>query len=697
MELTLEIGCYKYPFAKDLPEYWLDNREALLTYMEQAHKGVSGYITSTIGHAIKDAEILVEGNKHSVKSAKNGDYWRILLPGEYNLTVAARGYESYTSKIVIPDSGHLEYNVTLMKDDPLHWASAYDFGIGENQYKPKYHTSQRFTPYCGDNYVSMTIHSLKITDKIDEDDEKKFHIAIMGNLFATQPIGREISIYLARHLLEGFQIGDFKVMKILTNTVIHIIPVIDKSFEKIWGDYDKQVLGNVKPDKFLCNNITADFKQVGEQLLDVNGRVSGHQDPKSVANAFKHMLLEEKFDLVLNIEGGGSGILYPTTRDTVEVYKTIAESYKSELKIPRSCSESIKGTDTLLTDYLYHEYYTPVLTPKVSCCEYPAIGNIPYIWRDILDPVISVLSSTLTGIEGVVKGPLGEPMLNATIKVSGIEQGYDVSKKIAHFKIMLPPGNYNLQFMCHNFQTKVMLVTVTEGNLLPLSVVLVKDEERKLEVYPGTIVAVNKDSSIHQPFSGDIASGIRGYIRDYSDHPIPQAEIYIIEKNITVLSDTNGKYGVPLPPGNYSVKVTAHGYHPNVKLVTITMMNTLPKPVMVRLQKDNNFFGVPRLPFVLLTGIVGGGILGLGLACYLLCKKRSQYGIVPQHSFYEDFKYDFRDEGKEKELFRTPLKNPVIRPYYDDDDDGEDENFEYAAAGGYTSSDEDVVLISHHK
>ncbi|XP_074039541.1 carboxypeptidase D svr [Leptinotarsa decemlineata] len=718
MELTLEIGCYKYPMAKDLPEYWLDNKEALITYMEQVHKGVSGYITSTIGHPIKDAEILVEGIKHSVKSAKHGDYWRILLPGQYNLTVAARGYESYTSAIIIPDSGYLQYNVTLMKDDPLHWASAYDFGIGENQYKPKYHTTQEISFILsdmenkypgaasfegGDNYVSMTIHSLKISDKIEEDDEKKFHIAIIGNLFATQPIGREISIYLARHLLEGFRIGDFKVMKILTNTVIHIIPVIDKAFEQIWGDYNKEVLGNIKPDKFLCNNITADFKQVGEQILNAGGRISGHQDPKSVANAFKHMLLEEKFDLMLNIEGGGSGILYPTTKDSIEIYKKIADNYKMALKIPRSCSESNKGTDSLLTDYLYHEYYTPVITSKVSCCEYPAIENIPYIWRDVLDPIMTVLSSTLTGVEGVVENTLGEPMLNATITISGIEQSYEVSKTIAHFRMMLPPGNYNLEFACHNYQTKLMHVTVSEGSLLSLNVVLVKDGQGIPEVYQGTIVPVkphfedtNISKSMHQPFSGDISSGIRGYTQDTSDHPIPHANIFIVEKNSTVVSDTNGKYEVPLPPGTYTLKVTALGYFSNVKLVTIDKANTLPKVVMVKLEKDSSLFGVPRLAFVLLTGIVLAGILGLGTACYMMCRRKSQYGLVPQHSFYEDFKYDFRDEGKEKELFRRPLTKPLTRPYYDDDD-GEDDNFEYAADGTTSESDEDVILIPHQK
>lgn len=69
----------------------------------------------------------------------------------------------------------------------------------------------------------------------------------------------------------------------------------------------------------------------------------------------------------------------------------------SALKIPQSCSEQTEGTGNTLTDYLFQEYNTPLLTAKVSCCEYPDIGNIPYIWRDILDPIMSVLNNTLTG------------------------------------------------------------------------------------------------------------------------------------------------------------------------------------------------------------------------------------------------------------------------------------------------------------
>lgn len=79
------------------------------------------------------------------------------------------------------------------------------------------------------------------------------------------------------------------------------------------------------------------------------------------------------------------------------MYKKIAQDYLSAVTIPRVCSEQIKGTDIALTQYLYNEFNTPVLTAKVSCCEYPAIGNIPYVWRDILQPIMKALESALTG------------------------------------------------------------------------------------------------------------------------------------------------------------------------------------------------------------------------------------------------------------------------------------------------------------
>lgn len=115
----------------------------------------------------------------------------------------------------------------------------------------------------------------------------------MGNMFATQPLGREILIYLARHLLAGAKLGEPIITSILKNAELHFIPIIDVSFEKIAEAI------TITPDN--CYNITADFIQIGDQLMNLGKRGNPQVD---VAKALKHLLVSGKFDLVLNIEGG---------------------------------------------------------------------------------------------------------------------------------------------------------------------------------------------------------------------------------------------------------------------------------------------------------------------------------------------------------------------------------------------------------
>lgn len=89
------------------------------------------------------------------------------------------------------------------------------------------------------------------------------------------------------------------------------MPVIDTAFEKIRGDSgelseNERGKMNEISDRYACNNITADFRQVGEQILSTSSRINGNGQFR-ILSAFKHMLLDGHFDLVLNIEGGPGG------------------------------------------------------------------------------------------------------------------------------------------------------------------------------------------------------------------------------------------------------------------------------------------------------------------------------------------------------------------------------------------------------
>ncbi|KAF2900813.1 hypothetical protein ILUMI_05352 [Ignelater luminosus] len=707
MEITLEIGCYKYPRSSELPNFWLDNKEALLTFMEQVHRGVHGFVFSTIGHTIKNAEVYVEGIDHIVETGKDGDYWRILLPGKYNLTATARGYESYTQEITVPENGTVQANFTLMRDDPQHWASAYDFGVSDNQFNPKYHANNELYAIMaelenkypdtaefvsGDNFISMSIRSLKISHQVDSSEETKYHIAIMGNLFATQPIGREISIYFARHLLQGHKYQDPTIMKILNNSVIHIIPVVDTAFEKIWGDYPKSVRGNSGPNSFTCNNISVDFKQVGDQILNTGNRGNGNQ--QTVTNAFKHMLLEEKFDLILNFEGGSSGIIYPKPKDQIEIWKTLGETYTKSLKVTHSCPNSVVGTDDILTDYIYHEYNTPMFTTKITCCEYPAVENIPYIWRETLIPSMNFLSIVKTGVEGTVRDTDSNLMKNATVKVLGSNKIYEVTKISAHFKIILPSGKYSLEVNCHGYMPKVVSIMVQKDEILYADIILDKASE---EISNNNDNNAEITNSIEQEpvLEGEsIHFGVKGYIRDNLNHPVPNAKIEIKENNYTIFSNKEGKYVVELEPGKYTIKASSEGYKSSVKYIEVSNIKNLPKYVMFTLTKDTNVMGLPRLVFIIFAGCISLAVVVILIFLYNACKTKKDYGLLSQNLYYEDFK-DF-DDSKETELFRTPLKSEklITRPYFDDDDEDDNDNDDPYSN---SSSEEDTILLRGEK
>ncbi|TRY69612.1 hypothetical protein DNTS_032733 [Danionella cerebrum] len=92
-EITVELSCDKFPHAAELPVEWENNKESLLLYMEQVHRGIKGVIRDKDTKAgIANAVIKVDGLDHDIRSAQDGDYWRLLNPGDYKVTVWAEGY-----------------------------------------------------------------------------------------------------------------------------------------------------------------------------------------------------------------------------------------------------------------------------------------------------------------------------------------------------------------------------------------------------------------------------------------------------------------------------------------------------------------------------------------------------------------------------------------------------------------------------
>lgn len=109
-EITLELGCDKFPPTSDLKQYWIDNKDALYNYMWQTHMGVKGLVTdyetgapiagsSITVHNVTDGAIKVI--RYDVTSNDDGDFYRILKSGTYDVTASAEGYRSVKVKNVV--------------------------------------------------------------------------------------------------------------------------------------------------------------------------------------------------------------------------------------------------------------------------------------------------------------------------------------------------------------------------------------------------------------------------------------------------------------------------------------------------------------------------------------------------------------------------------------------------------------------
>ncbi|XP_046965552.1 carboxypeptidase M isoform X3 [Vanessa cardui] len=113
MEITLEISCCKYPPAHELNKYWQDNKQSLIKFLAEAHRGAHGFVMDENGNPIDRASIRVKGRDVTYHTTKYGEFWRILLPGTYKLEVAAEGYLPQEVEFFVIESHPTLLNVTL--------------------------------------------------------------------------------------------------------------------------------------------------------------------------------------------------------------------------------------------------------------------------------------------------------------------------------------------------------------------------------------------------------------------------------------------------------------------------------------------------------------------------------------------------------------------------------------------------------
>ncbi|KAI1726287.1 zinc carboxypeptidase domain-containing protein [Ditylenchus destructor] len=120
MEITVEMGCFKFPTDDMIPRLWNEHKYSLLSFMEMVHYGVKGVVQNAEGNPVPNAtiSILGGGEGKNATTTIQGEYWRILSPGDYTMQIWHPDYEAHKFNVTVPigrtaDESSKVVNITL--------------------------------------------------------------------------------------------------------------------------------------------------------------------------------------------------------------------------------------------------------------------------------------------------------------------------------------------------------------------------------------------------------------------------------------------------------------------------------------------------------------------------------------------------------------------------------------------------------
>lgn len=101
----MELSCCKYPVASTLDQEWQLNKEPMLRYMEAVHMGFRGVVVDADDDSLPVFQAIIEMKSklldtrkwtlaifislllpdiaYNVTTTERGEFWRLLLPGNY--------------------------------------------------------------------------------------------------------------------------------------------------------------------------------------------------------------------------------------------------------------------------------------------------------------------------------------------------------------------------------------------------------------------------------------------------------------------------------------------------------------------------------------------------------------------------------------------------------------------------------------
>ncbi|XP_051537619.1 carboxypeptidase D, b [Myxocyprinus asiaticus] len=491
-EVTFELNCCKYPPASQLYTEWINNKEALLTYMQKSHIGVRGFVMTRSGHALPDATISVSGIDHNITTWKFGDYYRLLLPGTYNITASSPGFLSNTEKNVPVIQGKATLlNFTLEKPfedilmlepistkqtivkgkvfsrpwpftpkSPIHALDFRHHSYAEMelflQLFSIVHPSVTHLYSAGRSVQGKNLYVMEISTNPGVDQLGKPEVMFLGNLHGNEVIGREILLNLVEYLCRKYG-KDPLVTRLVNSTRIHIMPSMNPDgYELAMKAQQKQ---------FMMSGNLSIIGRRNSHRVDLSTNFPERSRSRNIIEAETQAVMDwikaHFFVLSASIHGGFRRVVYPSSLDSIDenIFKSVAEAYHTQSEVlqePQDCDEPrtrekkvsklhrpvTTGTD--LPTWAYRNADTFAVNIGMSCELLPPVKSLSEYWEKNYRALLQFIQQVHLFVRGMVTdGHSGKGIANATVVVEGSRHQVHTSSTGQYWR-PLAPGSYHL-------------------------------------------------------------------------------------------------------------------------------------------------------------------------------------------------------------------------------------------------------------
>ena len=500
-EITLELGCTKYPRHQQLQQYWKDNKESLLSFMEAVHIGFKGFVVDSEGKAVSNATIRVEGVGHTVTTTALGEYWRLIVPGTYTVTAEAPGRDAASQQITVSEAMFVDaatgvmaaqvHNFTLQPDSLPAWSELSDFGIAANVEEASYRSNEELKaelvnlenefPEVAEALIndadwSQVVPGLKLS--LEPEGAQAFPkvpVLLVGGLHGAQPAGRELLLKFARHLAQGCKNLDNEVTELLTRSTVYVLPAVDlEGFEQ----------ARVSECRYRA---TGDMAREPGSSFNKSGK-------NPAVEAVKRFLPRFGIKLALSLEAGGQFLRLPwdqarggsDTTGAHNLFQLLGETYWNYTEVakvgPTTCQgrraggavvgSSIQGMDYSgsMQDFVWEHYNIPMVAAHISCCNYPSsTRQLVDLYRANLKPLVKFMELVYQGVWGRVIDSNDRPVANVTVVMMG---KVEVTDQQGTFVTVFPVGKYRMVLSHDRFERKTLDFVVKKGEMVRRDVVL---------------------------------------------------------------------------------------------------------------------------------------------------------------------------------------------------------------------------------